>query len=83
MLCDVSASNVDPLYSIIDGETLKHRTAMAHTISAIEHKSRGFTTSIKTQNCLLLEKDFGSSKLLEEDVCGFNSIVKWIQRRLC
>ena len=82
MLGHISSSNVDPLNSVVDWESLENWTAMAYSISAIENQSWGFTTSIKTQHCLLLEKDLGSSKLLEENICGFNSVVKWIQRWL-
>lgn len=39
MLGDVSSSDVDPLNSIIDGETLKNRRAVGNTISTIENQS--------------------------------------------
>ena len=39
MLGDVSSSDIDPLNSVVDRESLKNWTAMAHTVSAIKNQS--------------------------------------------
>lgn len=76
---DITASEIDSLYSIIDREAFEYGTAMAHTISAIEYYTGGLTTSVETQDSLLLEEDFGRAKFLEKDVCSFYSVAVWIQ----
>lgn len=83
VLGHISSADVDPLYRVIDGESFEHRTAMAHAVSAIEDQPRSFTPRVKTQNCLLLEKNLGSSELFEENVRGFDSVVEWVEWRLC
>ena len=79
MFGHISASDVNSLNRIVDGETFEHRSAVTHTIAAVQHKAGGFATSVQTQHCLLLEKDFGGSKLLKEYVCSLSSITEWIE----
>ena len=82
MLGYVSATNVNSLDCIINRKSLKYGTAMAHTIAAVEYESGGFSSRVQTEDCLLLEKYFGCAKFFEEDVCGFDTVVKWIKRWL-
>jgi hypothetical protein len=79
MLRHISPADVNSLNGIIDGETFEYRTTMADAITAVEDQARGFSSGIQTKDCLLLEKYFGGSKLLEEYVCSLSSIVEWVE----
>lgn len=78
----ISTTKVYFLDSIIDWETLKNWTAMTNTISTIKYEPWSLTSSIQTQYCLLLEKDFWGAKLFKEDISCFDSIAVWIKWRL-
>ena len=82
MFRHISSSDINSLNGIVDGETFEHRAAVAHAITTVQHKARCFPTGVETQDCLLLEKDFGGSKLFEEYVCSLSSVVEWIERWL-
>ena len=82
MPCYIPSTEVYFLDSVIDRESFEYRTAMADAVSTIQHQTRCLSSSIKTQYCLLLEKDFRRSKLFEEDICCFDPIIVWIEWRL-
>jgi len=79
VLCHISASNINPLNSIVDRESLENGTAMANSIAAVEYEPGSFSSSVETQNRLLLEEYFWCSKLLEKDICGFSSVAEWVE----
>ena len=56
---------------------------MTDSISAIKHDSRGLSSGVETEYTLLLEKNLGRAELLEEDVCGLNSVAEGVQGWLC
>ena len=78
MFRNISASDVNSLNGIVDAETFEDGATVAHAIAAIEDKTGGFSTSVQTQDCLLLEKDLGGSKLLKEYVCSISYVLEWI-----
>ena len=83
MLCHVSASQINSLNGIANGETLEYWTAVAHAIAAIENDTRCLTPRVQTKHGLLLEEDLWRAKLFEKDVCGFHTITVWVQWWLC
>jgi hypothetical protein len=82
MLGNISASKINPHYSIVDGKTFKDWRSVAYTISAIKDQTGCLSSCIKTQNCLLLELDLWSSKLFEKDVGCLDSIGVGVKRWL-
>ena len=83
MLCHVSASQINSLNGIANGETLEYWTGVAHAIAAIENDTRRLTPRVQTKQGLLLEEDLWRAKLFEKDVCGFHTITVWVQWWLC
>jgi len=83
MSCDVSSTYIDSLDSIINRKTFKNWSAMANTISTIQHKSTCFTSGVQRQYGLLLKEYLRGSKFLEKYISCLNSIIVRVERRLC
>jgi len=79
MSCYVASSQIDSHYCVRNGEAFEHWANMAHAISTIKHEPTCLSSSIQAQHCLLLEEDLWRSKLFEENVCGFDSVVVWVK----
>lgn len=79
VLCDVSTSNIDPLYGIADRKTLENRRTVAHSISAIKNNTRCFSSGVETQDTLLLEENLRSTELFKEDIGRLYSITERVE----
>lgn len=79
MLCDIPSSKINSLDSIVDGETFEDWTAVADSITAIQDDTRCLTTSVETEDSLLLEEDLWRSEFLEKDISGLDTIAVRIQ----
>lgn len=82
VLGHITATEVNSLDGVVDGEAFEDWAAMAHTITTVKDDSGCLTTRIQAQDGLLLEEDFWSAELLKEDVRSFDAIAVRVEWRL-